>query len=148
MKKRTNPKIEAMRERSLMVESERQEYERNYSLNEQRSSYNINHNEDGLTPPSVIYKEIKDSIEGPGTYEDDLGDAIEKIRNQETYDGVKALFNNDGYDRIMDYVLTDLGTFGNDPMLIDYLSGRLKQFNPNEGKEQKSNRDAEAKRKR
>jgi len=35
MKKRSNPKVESMRERSLMLESERQNYERKYSLNEQ-----------------------------------------------------------------------------------------------------------------
>jgi hypothetical protein len=42
MKKRTNPKVEAMRDRSLMVESERQNHERNYSLNEpRRVSYDV-----------------------------------------------------------------------------------------------------------
>jgi hypothetical protein len=35
MKKRSNPKIESMVERYLMLESERQNYERKYSLNEQ-----------------------------------------------------------------------------------------------------------------
>jgi hypothetical protein len=41
MKKRTNPKVEAMRDRSLMVESERQNHERNYSLNEQKEYKDI-----------------------------------------------------------------------------------------------------------
>jgi hypothetical protein len=42
MKKRTNPKIEAMRERSLMLENERTNYERKYSLNEQTINLDLN----------------------------------------------------------------------------------------------------------